>query len=212
MSAPSGDNDRTCRSSGIKAQACAGGDGQRREYINRADGGAGQRGQNAGQNTEDKDHDKRIDVGSQHICHGGTYQVCKTGVAQRVGHADDACGHEDNGCADCVTDFFEVHHADHQKHSHRQACDRIARISDGALENHADDGDDEYHISHLLLLLGKGGCGVPLCQRIIGCCSNGMVRQELVLNQAVQQEAHGKGEVHYGEFGHGYIGENACAV
>lgn len=212
MSAPSGDNDRTCRSSGIKAQACAGGDGQRREYINRADGGAGQRGQNAGQNTEDKDHDKRIDVGSQHICHGGTYQVCKAGVAQRVGHADDACGHEDNGCADCVTDFFEVHHADHQKHSHRQACDRIARISDGALENHADDGDDEYHISHLLLLLGKGGCGVPLCQRIIGCCSNGMVRQELVLNQAVQQEAHGKEEVHYGEFGHGYIGENACAV
>src|SRR5699024_4404649 len=62
VSAPARDDDSGGRRSGVKAQVHAGGDGHGGKDVDRADGGTGQGGQDAGQDAEHEDQDEGVDV------------------------------------------------------------------------------------------------------------------------------------------------------
>ena len=197
MSAPAGDDDGGCSGGRVKAQVQAGGDGHGGKDVDGADGGTGQGGQDAGQDAEDKDQDEGVDVVAQHTGDGLADQVGQAGAAQSVGDADDAGGHQDDGGADGVADLVEVHDAEDQQGCDGQAGDGVAGVADDALQDHADDGDHKADVGDELFLLGQGDLMGVRGGLLRG--GDGVVRHDLVGDQAPHQEADGQGQVDEGE-------------
>ena len=188
MSAPSGDYDCTCCCSRIKSKACAGSDGKRSEYVNSSDCRSCQCSKHTCEDTENENHNEWVYVCSQHISYSGTYQVCQSCASKSVSHTDNTGGHQDDRSTDRIADFLEIQNACHEDYANGDTCDSVACVADFALKKHTDYSQDEYEVCNLLFPLWKGrSCVLGNCC-VSGNC-NRMIRQKLILNHTVKQEA-----------------------
>lgn len=210
--APAGDHDGGGGGDGIPAQADAGGHGHGGEHQHGADGGAGQGGQDAGQDAEHEDQDEGVDAAAQHTGDGLADQVGQTGDAQSLGHADDAGGHEDDGGAQAAADLLEGQDLGQQQHAHGGSDHGVALIADVALGHHADDGSGEAAVDHILLpggqslgLLGHRGGVLHRLGHVLG-------GHELIGHQAPDQEGQGQDQVDDGELGQGDAHSRAAGL
>ena len=209
MAAPAGDDDGGRRSGGVKAEADAGGDRHGGEDVNRADGGAGQRCQNARQDAEDEDQDEGVDVGAQHVGDRLADEGGQAGVAQRVSNADDTGGHQDDGGADGVADLGEVQHTEDEQAADSDTGQGVARVTDGALQDHADNGDDEADVSNDLFVAGQGGNGGLVGLGFLGSFGDGVIGHNLVAQQAPDEEAQRQRHIDEGELDEVDVCDNA---
>ena len=184
MSAPAGNHDSGCGCGGVQTQIDAGGNGHGSKDVHGADGGTGQGCQQAGQNAESEDQHEGVDVGAQHLGNGLAHQTGQAGVAQSIGNADDACGHQDDGCADGVADLVEVHNAGDQDDAHGQTGDGVACVADLALQDHAHNGEHKAEVGDELLILGQGNLLLTGVESLFLGLGNGVVRHDLVSQDA----------------------------
>ena len=144
-------------------------------------------------------------------CNGLADQTGQAGVAQSIGNADDACGHQDNGCADGVADLVEVHDAGDQDDAHGQTGDGVACVTDLALQDHAHNGEHKAEVGDELLILGQSDLLLTGVESLFLGLGNGVVRQDLVGQDAPHQEADGQAQVDQRELDQIDVCRNACA-
>lgn len=203
--APPGENDGAGRRRRVKPQADAGGDRQRGENIDGPGLGAGKRGQQAGHDAKAQDKKEGADMGAQQLRRGGADQAGQTSGSQDIRHADHAGAHQDDGRADGLPDLPEIHHAGDQERRRGQPGEGVPGVAGDALGKHPDDGGDEYGVRGIFLPSGESG-GLRAGDTLAAVRGQDvMLRQQSVLEQAVQQESQGKEQVYRGEAYRGNI-------